>query len=88
MALRDALVARNRAEIVENIAVFRTIIERSSNIDNPSNIIDQLDDCLQKISLAQDKINTLERMMPLQRSPGDEQEQEEQESPPTKSKKK
>ncbi|MAD25609.1 MAG: hypothetical protein CMO44_15725 [Verrucomicrobiales bacterium] len=88
MALRDALVARNRAVIVENIAVFRTIIERSSNIDNPSNIIDQLDDCLQKISLAQDKINTLERMMPLQRSPGDEQEQEEQESPPTKSKKK
>lgn len=88
MALRDALVARNRAVIVENIAVFRTIIERSSNIDNPNNIIDQLDDCLQKISLAQDKINTLERMMPLQRSPGDEQEQEEQESPPTKSKKK
>lgn len=88
MALRDALVARNRAVIVENIAVFRTIIERSSNIDNPSNIIDQLDDCLQKISLAQDKINTLERMMPLQRSPPDEQEQEEQESPPTKSKKK
>ena len=88
MALRDALVARNRAVIVENIAVFRTIIERSSNIDNPSNIINQLDDCLQKISLAQDKINTLERMMPLQRSPGDEQEQEEQESPPTKSKKK
>ena len=88
MALRDALVARNRAVIVENIAVFRKIIERSSNIDNPSNIINQLDDCLQKISLAQDKINTLERMMPLQRSPGDEQEQEEQESPPTKSKKK
>lgn len=89
MALRDALIARNRAVIVENIALFRLIIERSSNIDNASNIVNQLDDCLQNISLAQDKINTLDRMMPLQPSQGDQEEQqEEKDSPPTKSKKK
>ena len=76
MALREALLARNRAVIVENIAIFRTIVERSANID--CNIINQLDDCLRNISFAQDRINTLERIMPAQQPPGDEED----DSPP------
>ena len=87
MDLRSALLARNRAVIIENMAVFRTIMERSSNIE-PNAIIDKLDDCLRKISLAQDKLNTLERMMPVQRSGDEEEEEQEQDSPPPRSKKK
>ena len=60
MALREALMIRYRAIIMENVAIFGSIIERSSNIDG--NIIDRLDSCLGKISEAQDKMNTLDKV--------------------------
>tara|TARA_B100001113_G_scaffold351494_1_gene350654 strand:- start:1435 stop:1698 length:264 start_codon:yes stop_codon:yes gene_type:complete len=83
MALREALMIRYRAIIMENVAIFGSIIERSSNIDG--NIIDRLDSCLGKISEAQDKMNTLDKVMPM-KVPSEEQESPP--APPEKNEKK
>jgi len=63
MALREALMIRYRAKIMENVAIFSTLMERSTIVDG--NIIDRLDTCIHEISAAQDKMNTLDRVMPM-----------------------
>ena len=63
--IRDALNARYRAEIMEGIATFSVFAERPMGVANHADLLKDLDMCLQKVSEAQAKLNSLDRIMPI-----------------------